>query len=141
MEIGPVEMVVLTFPSERADPDVVSSLAEVVEQGYATILDLVFLSRESSGEIRVVDFDEDLDEAGLARLTVADGRAVLSDEDMDVVRETLEPGTSAALIVYENTWARRVAGAVRGAGGEVALHVQIPRETVEAALAAAEAED
>jgi uncharacterized membrane protein len=141
MEIGPVEMVVLTFPSERADPDVVSSLAEVVEQGYATILDLVFLSRETSGEIRVVDFDEDLDEAGLARLTVADGRAVLSDEDMDVVRETLEPGTSAALIVYENTWARRVAGAVRGAGGEVALHVQIPRETVEAALAAAEAED
>jgi len=141
MEIGPVEMVVLTFPSERADPEVVSSLAEVVEQGYATILDLVFLSRESSGEIRVVDFDEDLDEAGLARLTVADGRAVLSDEDMDVVRETLEPGTSAALIVYENTWARRVAGAVRGAGGEVALHVQIPRETVEAALAAAEAED
>ena len=141
MEIGPVEMVVLTFPNERADPDVVSSLAEVVEQGYATILDLVFLSRESSGEIRVVDFDEDLDEAGLARLTVADGRAVLSDEDMDVVRETLEPGTSAALIVYENTWARRVAGAVRGAGGEVALHVQIPRETVEAALAAAEAED
>src|SRR5262249_10603842 len=66
-------------------------------------------------------------------------QTLISEDDLDVVRDALEPGTSAALIVYEETWAREIGGAVRNAGGEVALHVQVPRETVEAALAAAQA--
>ena len=49
MELGPVELVVLTFPGERADPDVVAAVAKVVSQGYVTVLDLVFISRLQTG--------------------------------------------------------------------------------------------
>ena len=49
MERGPVELVVLTFPGERADPDVVSAVAKVVSQGYVTVLDFVFISRLQDG--------------------------------------------------------------------------------------------
>ena len=49
MELGPVELVVLTFPGERADPDVVGAVAKVVSQGYVTVLDLVFISRLQTG--------------------------------------------------------------------------------------------
>lgn len=135
MDIGPVELVVLTFPGERADPGVVESVKDVVSRGYVTVLDLVYLTRTQDGRLLTTDFDENLDATGLSPLDVH-GQALLSEDDIDLVREVLEPGTSAALILYEETWARSVARATRAAGGEVALHVQLPRDTVEAAFAA-----
>jgi uncharacterized membrane protein len=137
MDIGPVELIVLTFPGERADPAAVKAVEDVVAQGYVTVLDLVFMSRLKDGQIRVTDVDQNLDDTGLGSLRIT-RQALVSEDDMELVRDTLEPGSSAAVIVYEETWARGVAGAVRAAGGEVALHVQLPRETVEAAISAAE---
>lgn len=136
MDFGPVELIVLEFPSERADPAVVAAISDVVAHGDVAVLDLVYLSRTTDGRTRVVHVDENLDETGFGTLEVA-AQALVSEYDLDMVRDALEPGTSAAVIVYEHSWARRVAGAVRDAGGQVALHVQIPRETVEAAVAAA----
>jgi hypothetical protein len=136
MDIGPVELIVLTFPGQRADPAVVTAIADVVSQGHVTILDLVVLSRDPEGVITLIDFDENLDPVGLGALD-AHGQALVSDADMDLVRDSLVPDSTAAVIVYEETWARRVAGAVRDAGGEVALHVQLPPQIVETAIAAA----
>jgi uncharacterized membrane protein len=140
MDIGPVELIVLTFPGERADRAAVKAVEDVVAQGYVTVLDLVFMSRLKDGQIRVTDVDQNLDDTGLGSLRIT-RQALVSEDDMELVRDSLEPGSSAAVIVYEETWARGVAGAVRSAGGEVALHVQLPRETVEAAIAAAEDEN
>ncbi|SEK55374.1 DUF6325 family protein [Rhodococcus maanshanensis] len=136
LNIGPVELVVLTFPGAQVDPGTIAALQDVVERGYVTLLDLVYIAKDADGNITQVDVDEDLDEVGLAILSI-EAKALISDEDLDVVRDSLEPGTSAAIIVYEETWARQIASTVRGAGGEVALHVQIPRDAVVAAVAAA----
>ncbi|MBY6410831.1 DUF1269 domain-containing protein [Rhodococcus sp. BP-252] len=135
-DVGPVGVLVVTFPGDRADPAVVAALAQVVEQRVITLLDLVFIGRSLDGSLRQVDVDEALDDVGLEILSL-EAKALISDEDLDVVRGTLEPGTSAAILVYEQTWARTLSHASREAGGDVALHVQIPRETVEVALAAA----
>jgi len=129
MELGPVELVVLTFPGERADPDVVGAVAKVVSQGYVTVLDLVFISRLQDGQIRITDVDENLDDLGFGSLEIK-AQTLVNEDDMEVIRDSLEPGTSAAIIVYEESWARGVASAVRKAGGEVALHVQVPRDAV-----------
>ena len=139
MEVGPVEMIVLDFPGERADPGVVEAVAEVVRSGSVTLLDLVFITRTTEGEIRITDVDENLDETGLATLEVA-SQTLVSEDDLDVVRDSLEPGHSAAVIVYEHSWARKVGAAIRAAGGEVALHIQIPRDAVEAAVLDAESD-
>jgi Family of unknown function (DUF6325) len=135
MDVGPVEMIVLVFPSDHIDPEVVRTLSTVVDQGFVTVLDLVFLSRTSDGLIERIDIDEDLAATGLTPLQAA-GQALVSDDDLEVILESLDPGMCAAVIVYEESWARGVAGAVRAADGEVALHVQVPREALEAALLA-----
>jgi len=129
MELGPVELVVLTFLGERPDPDVVGAVAKVVSQGYGTVLDLVFISRLQDGQIRITDVDENLDDLGFGSLEIK-AQTLVNQDDMEVIRDSLEPGTSAAIIVYEESWARGVASAVRKAGGEVALHVQVPRDAV-----------
>jgi hypothetical protein len=136
MTLGPVELLVLTFSGDTVGAGVADALAEVVAKGDVTVLDLLFVAKDEAGDLRVVELEDQPDGYGLADLVV-DARALVNDEDAEVVAEALDPGTSAAFIVYEHTWARRVAQAVSDAGGEVALHVHVPRETAAAALAAA----
>ena len=128
-DIGPVELVVLAFPGATADPATVAALQDVVGRGYVTLLDLVYIAKDAAGNLIEIDIDEDLTGTGLADLAV-EAQHWISDDDLNVVRESLEPGTSAAIIVYEESWARRIATAVSAAGGEVALHIQVPRDAV-----------
>jgi hypothetical protein len=94
----------------------------------------------ANGQIRITDVDENLDETGFGSLEIK-AQTLVNEDDMEVIRDSLEPGTSAAIIVYEESWARGVASAVRKAGGEVALHVQVPRDAVDAAVAVAASAD
>ncbi|QNG18569.1 DUF1269 domain-containing protein [Rhodococcus triatomae] len=139
LEIGPVELVVLSFPGTVIDAGTVAALRDVVDHGYVTVLDLVYLTRGEDGTVVEIDVDEDLGEVGLADLQIA-AQDLVSDVDLEIVRETLAPGNSAVVVVYEETWARRFAVAAREASGEVVLHVQIPHESVLAALRAAQEE-
>ncbi|MGW1742777.1 DUF6325 family protein [Nocardia sp. NPDC001965] len=133
--LGPVELAVLAFPAERIASSVVDALRAVVGHGAATIIDLIYLARTAEGDIVQLEVDEPLQDVGLDGLSV-DPRGLVSDADLDIVRDTLEPGTCAVVVVYEQTWARRLGATVAAAGGELALHVQIPRDAVDAALAA-----
>ncbi|WP_305093623.1 DUF6325 family protein [Prescottella sp. R16] len=133
---GPVEFVALTFPGTRIDPAVVDEIAAVAARQQITVLDLVYLAKDVDGTVTQVDVDEDLAGVGLAGLAL-EATALISEDDLQLVRDSLEPGTSAALIVYEETWARRLAARVREQGGEVALHVQVPRDVLERAVEAA----
>lgn len=137
MPVGPVELLVLSFPQENADPGVVSAVQDVVAAGFITLLDLVFLSRSVDGHIREIDVSGELHDVGLGLLEIQE-QALISEDDLELARDILDPGHSAAVIVYENSWARKVSGAVAEAGGELTLHVRIPRDVVEAALEAAE---
>ena len=137
MPVGPVDLLVLSFPSENADSGVIAALQDVVSNGFVTVLDLVFLSKGHDGVVRQVDVTQDLDGVGLGILQI-EQQSLISEDDLELARDTLDPGHSAALVVYENSWARGVSGAVVDAGGELTLHVRIPRDVVEAALEAAE---
>jgi Family of unknown function (DUF6325) len=138
MDLGPVELIVLEFPGQRADPAVAGVLAEVVSRGYAAVLDLVFVARTADGSLRVTDAGDNLDGVGLGSLQLP-AQPLISRDDLDLIRDSLRPGTSAVVIAYEHRWPQRLAVAARDAGGQVALHVQVPRDAVAAAVAAADA--
>lgn len=132
MDIGPVELIVLEFPGRRADAGVIRALNELVGRGDVTVLDLVWVTHDDAGELTTADFDESLDGSGLELLDVSGQGliSILSDEDLDLVREELPADRSALVLLYEQTWARTVAAAVRAAGGEVELHLQLPHDLV-----------
>ncbi|MFE3544274.1 DUF6325 family protein [Nocardia sp. NPDC059177] len=134
--LGPVEFLALTFPGTAIDATITDALAQVVGDGLVTLLDLIVLSMDAAGAVTELEIDDDLNQVGLTGLTAADIDLV-SDADLEVVRASMEPGTTAVVLVFEETWARRLTAAVHGAKGEVALHVQVPRDAVDAALAAA----
>ena len=133
MDVGPVELIVVQFPGQRADPAMAGVLADVVSRGYAAVLDLVFVALTPDGSLRVTDAGDNLDSVGLGALQPG-AQPLISRDDLDLIRDSLAPGTSAVVIVYEHRWPQRLAAAARDAGGQLALHVQVPRDAVAAAV-------
>jgi uncharacterized membrane protein len=136
VDIGPVEYVVIGFPGNRFKGEIVPAIAELVDNDIVHIIDVAFVKKDQDGTVTAFEYDslDDVLEFGFADI---DGEAggVLNDEDLRLAAETLEPNSSAALIVWEHRWAARVAKAIRDAGGRIVAGERIPHEIVEGALA------
>jgi uncharacterized membrane protein len=134
--MGPVEYVVIAFPGNRFKGEIVPAVAELVDNDVVRILDVAFIKKDADGNVTMFEYDvlEDVLAYGFADV---DGEAggVLNDEDMELAAETLEPDSSAALIVWEHRWAARVSQAIRDAGGRIIAGERIPEEIVQRALA------
>jgi hypothetical protein len=137
-ELGPVDWIVVEFPGTKLTGEIAPILEEYVEKGLVKLLDLLFLTKGGDGQVEAFEAT-DLDDSPLGRLrtTEAELAMVLSEQDVLDLAETIEPGSSAAVLVWENLWAAPFATAVRHAGGQLAASGRIP---VQAMLAAAEAD-
>jgi hypothetical protein len=135
--LGPVELAVIEFPGSHFKGDIAPALADLVDNDIVHIIDLVFVTKNEDGSIDAIELS-DLPSEEAAAFDDLDGEAggLLSDSDLDLAAELLEPGSSAALIVWENTWARRLVTAIGNAGGRLVAHDRIDAETVHAALSA-----
>ena len=134
--MGPVEYVVIGFPGNRFKGEIVPAVAELVDNDIIRIIDIAFIKKDADGNVTMFEYDalDDVLQYGFAEV---DGEAggVLSDEDLELTAETLEPDSSAALIVWEHRWAAGVAQAIRDAGGRIIAGERVPDEIVEQALA------
>jgi hypothetical protein len=147
VDLGPADLITLVFPGERVHPGVAEVLTELAAGRDITVLDLVFVTRTSGNLVRITSARENLGDVGLGALHIC-APGIIDEGDLGVVRDWLWPGTSAAVIAYEHNWARRLARAVRDAGGALMLgrssgHVAEERRAVaesQAAVRQAEAE-
>jgi Family of unknown function (DUF6325) len=134
--LGPVEYVVIGFPGNRFKGEIVPAVAELVDNDVVRIIDVAFIKKDADGNVTMIEYDA-LDDVLAYGFADVDGEAggVLNDEDLELAAETLEPDSSAALIVWEHRWAVRVSQAIRDAGGRIIAGERIPEEIVQRALA------
>ena len=137
--VGPVELAVIAFPETRFTGAIAPALADLVEGGVVSILDLVFVTKDEDGNVLGIELNEMEDPAAFDDVE-GEVNGLLSDEDLQAASELLEPGSSAALIVWENTWAWTLVNAILEAGGHLVAHDRLDAETVKQALAAAQSE-
>jgi hypothetical protein len=133
-EIGPVEYLIVAFPGNRFKGEIAPALADLVEAGTIRIIDIAFVGKDSDGEVaafELMDLDPEVRE-GLESLGV-EVSGLFNEEDMMAAGEELEPNSSAAMLVWEDVWARDVAQAMRDAGGDLLDFGRIPHEVVQAA--------
>ena len=137
-ELGPVDWIVVEFPGSRFRGEIAPILDQLVVDGTIRVLDLVVIRKDDDGAL---DFFEigDLDDGELGELRSYETALamLLSADDVDAVAAAVEPGSTAALLVWENRWAAPFGSAVRRAGGQLVASGRIP---VQALLAAAEAD-
>lgn len=136
-EMGPIDYILVEWPGRQPNGEVAPHLIDLVDRGLIRVLDLVFIAKEEDGTIRGLEIADVGGE--VTELSVFEGAAsgLLSDEDVEEAGGVMEPGTSAALLVFENTWAAPFATAVRRSGGQLVSSGRIPVQAVLAALDAA----
>jgi Family of unknown function (DUF6325) len=139
IEMGPIDYLLVEWPGKQPEGEIAPYLVDLVDRGLIRILDLAFLMKGEDGTIAAVEIADLGGE--VAELAIFEGASsgLLDDEDLDQAGAALEPGTSAALLVYENTWAGPFAAAVRRSGGQLVASGRIPINDVLAALDAVEA--
>ena len=137
-EMGPIDYVVVEWPGRQPDGSAVPHLIELVERGTIRILDLAFIAKGEDGAVAAVEIAELGEQVEEFALFAGASSGLLSDDDIGEAGQALEPGTSAAVLVYENSWAAPFAGAVRRSGGQLVAGGRIPIQELEAALDAAE---
>jgi hypothetical protein len=133
MSVGPVEYVILGFPGNKFTGQIVPELAKLIDSGLIRLIDLTFISKDSAGEVMVVEYDA-VEELAAFRDLDAEVGGILTDEDVAHAALSLEPNSSAALLVWEDAWAGPFAAAVRNANGVILEGARIPREIIEQAM-------
>jgi Family of unknown function (DUF6325) len=133
-EIGPVDYLIVAFPGNQFKGEIAPALADLVDEGTIRIIDIAFVGKDEDGNalaFELTELDPDVQES-LDSLGIEVGGLFNEDDLMDTA-ESLEPNMSAALLVWENVWARDVASAMRNAGGQLVAFERIPHDVVQAA--------
>jgi Family of unknown function (DUF6325) len=137
-ETGPVDYLIVAFPGNEFRGEIAPALADLVESETIRIIDLAFVGKDGEGNVaafELTDIDPEVRE-GFEKAGV-EVNGLFNEDDLAAAGEELEPNSSAALLVWENVWARDIARAMRDAGGEVLDFERVPHEVVQAAREAA----
>jgi hypothetical protein len=141
-ELGAVDWIVVEFPGSKFNGQIAPALRDLVERGLVRVLDLLVLKKDSDGSLEAFELsDLDPEEIGEMRTYEAELAMLLSEDDVTAIAEAIEPGSSAAVLVWENVWAAPFASAVRRSGGQLVASGRIPIQALLAAVDADEAEE
>ena len=138
-EIGPVDYLVVEWPDRQPTGEAAPLLVDLVDRGLIRVLDLAFIEKAEDGSVAAVEISHLAEKDETFKVFEGASSGLLSGDDISAAGEALEPGTSAALLLYENRWAAPFASALRRSGAELVANGRIPIEDVVAALDAAEA--
>jgi hypothetical protein len=139
IEMGPIDYLLIEWTDRQPTGEAVPYLIDLVDRGLIRILDLAFIAKGEDGSIAALEVADVGGEVEAFAAFEGAASGLLSDDDVGEAGGALEPGTSAALLVYENRWAAPLATALRRSGAQMVASGRIPVEDVLAALDAAEA--
>jgi hypothetical protein len=142
-ELGPVDYVVVELPVGHRNftGEMARELTRLVDAGTVRLLDLLVLQKDEHGMIEAFDID-DLDQVDELAALEAEIAEILAAKDVAHLAESMENGSTAGVIVWENRWAAPFASAARRSGGQLIASGRIPIQAIVASLEAdAEVED
>jgi hypothetical protein len=112
-ELGPIDYIVVEFPAgaKNFTGEMAKELASLVDAGTVRVLDLLILEKHENGDIESYEI-----------------------EDVEHLAAAMEPGSTAGVLVWENTWAAPFAVAARKSGGQLIAGGRIPTQALIAAF-------
>jgi hypothetical protein len=137
---GPIDFVLLEFTGNRLTGRAAEELLKLVDQGIVGVYDILVVGKDQDGAAYAVDVAESSDQVGGFAEFHGAQSGLLAEEDIQRTAEAMQPGTLAALIVYENTWAIPFVAAARESGAELVAGGRIPAQDVMDALEKLETE-
>jgi len=139
--MGPIDYLIVEWPGRQPTGEALPHLIDLVDRGLIRVLDLSFIAKGDDGSVATLEIADLGDEVDVFAAFEGASSGLLGDDDIQEAGNALEPGTSAALLVFENRWAAPFASAVRRSGGQLVASGRIPVQAVLAALDAVEASE
>lgn len=117
LDLGPVDYFLVGFPpGAPLDGGALAQMGALVDAGIIEVLDALVIRKDADGTISGINLAELGDMADIVAFEgVRPG--LLGDDDMALAAEEMEPGSVAAFVLYENTWARGFVTAIHERGG------------------------
>lgn len=138
-EMGPIDYIVLEWPDGQPSGEAGPLIIDAHEKGIIRILDVAFLAKDETGAVASVELGAlNGDGGGLSDFEGA-STGLIGQDELDDAAEVLQPGTFAAVLVWENRWAAPIATAIRRSGGQLVAAGHIPVQAILAQLDALEA--
>ena len=136
MTYGPVDFVALEFKGNQFKGEIFPELMKLVNDGVVRIIDIIVVKKAADGTVTHQEIQE-TDKKVLAVFDPlkAEINGMIQVEDIEMIGEKLEPNSTAAVLLFENLWAVKFVQAVENANGRAVMHVRIPHEMVEEAMA------
>ena len=136
MALGPVEVLVFSFPGSQFNGAIIPELERLTSNGTITVIDGVFVTRDDAGDVTFVEFEELGENHDASRLAgVLDQiESLISDEDIQELAADLAPGDSEAILVFEHTWAKPFRDAILDSGGILTGEMRLPGLAVDELL-------
>lgn len=138
MALGPIEVLVVAFPGNEFNGQIIPELERLVESDTIALIDGLFIRKDADGTVTFVEFEEEGGGAEAMQLVELMNQvdSLISDEDVMEIADGLEPDSSAAMLVFENTWAKPFADAIVESNGVMVTNFRVPRAAVDEVLAA-----
>lgn len=132
---GPVNYLVFGFPQSTSVGEGLAAVLDRVDEGIIEILDLEVLTTDDSGAIATMAL-ADLQSTTTVDLSVFDGALsnVLDEDDLATIADSLEPGSIAIALVYEDRSLARASAQWVQAGGTELLAGGVDIEDLAAVL-------
>ena len=134
-ELGPIDYIVVEFPAgeSRLTGEAAAELDALAGPATIRVLDPVIVHKAADGSTEV-DEVEDLGDLGALEAVAANLAEVLAEQDLIDIAAAMEPGSTAGILVWENTWAAPFAVAVRRNGGQLIASGRIPMQALVASM-------
>jgi len=136
--MGPIDYLLIEWPDRQPAGEAAPIFVDLVERGIVRLIDVAFMTKAEDGSVAVLDVDALGQQVEELKMFEGASSGLLADDDTAEAAEALAPGTSAALLVYENRWAAPFAATIRRSGGQLVANGRIPVQALVAALDAAE---
>ena len=136
-ELGPVDYVVVEFPAgaKNFTGEMAAELVRLVDAGTIRIVDILILDKNEDGSVDATELS-DIDELGELESIEAELAELLAADDVEHLAASMEPGSTAGVLIWENLWAAPFASAARRAGGQLIADGRIPIQAMIASIEA-----
>lgn len=129
--MGPVDYLMIRFPGNKFTGKIAPELNDLEKKGIIRVIDLVMILKDANGKLMIVEAKNLEGEAGAAYRELAKRTDEwFSEGDIEALAVSLANNTSAALLLFENTWAIRFKEALLEADAELIEMGRIPPDII-----------